>query len=63
MAASEDMVGRQCPLELDILCGMRKEVECEIRLFQSHGRTSSRRHSSWVECIDWVPVLVKAAVA
>ena len=50
MAANEGMVGRQYPQELDI-GGMQKVVVFEIRLSQSHVKTSDRRHLTLVEYI------------
>ena len=52
MAVNVGMVGIQYPRDLD-MCGMQKEVVFESRLFQSHVKTSSRRHFALVEYIDW----------
>ena len=61
MVANGDMVGTQYPRELD-MCGMQKEVVFESRLFQSHVKTSSRRHFALVGYIGWAIISAKAVV-
>lgn len=59
MAANVGMVGRQYPRELD-MCGMQKEVVFEIRLSQSHVKTSGRRRLTLEEYIGWVIISARA---
>jgi hypothetical protein len=61
MAVNLGTVGRRCLLELDS-CGRQKEEVFEIRLFQSHARTSYHRRFASEVYIDWAVIWARFAV-